>query len=160
MRNGKASATAVVRRVGIVWEVLEVFPFPRWHPEELLTFYTKYKDMIQCVLLEQPFLSFTRRSVSQVGYTVLGRYLQTLDILGIKYIEVTPREWQKEYGIKKTEQSSTKEQSIAQSVLMTTNALNHIRYQKAGRVEHNDNYSDSILLATLAERFEDKTNDK
>lgn len=160
--NGFTGAAAILRKSYILWEVLEIFPYDRACPQNLLQFFSKYKMNLKCVVLERPFISLSRANVTKTNYEIFGRYLQTLDILGIKHIEVMPKQWQKHLSIANTTESSTKEQSIEVVRTQVVDGTYSIRqpsysnrkYARAkwgDNVHFNDNWADAICMAITAE---------
>lgn len=162
--NGYSGAAAIVRKLPTMWEVVEVHPYDRVRPQGLLEFFDKYTAHLKCVVLERPFMSFSRSNVSKTNYEIFGRYLQTLDILGIKHIEVMPKQWQKILHIANKADSTTKQQSIEAVTNKTTTSSLFIRQPAysnrklarsgwADRFHLNDNWADAICMAITAEEL-------
>lgn len=162
--NGFTGAAAILRKVHTMWQVIDLFPYDRVQPQRLLEFFSKYKDNLKCVVLERPFISLSRANVTKTNYEIFGRYLQTLDILGIHHIEVMPKQWQKLLSIANKADSTTKEQSIDtvkhkvldSSLSIRQPAYSNRKLARAGwgdLVHFNDNWADAICMAITAEEL-------
>lgn len=149
--NGKSASIVFIDDTST--HIIDVVPY---NPKTLYSTFEKYKPTYTS--LEEVFMGPGFTSVAHVGFEVLGRYKQVLEMLNLEYETVLARSWRKYIGIKAKGRDECKKAAINlcselfieedyKKLWSTRNIINKETHHKESVEYPDDNKCESSLIA-------------